>query len=181
MPKYFQRPSPTWIPINTRLKVAKVLLNDKDGTAVFSPTVHLNAANVLLDKIIENLHEAEGVVGIGITGYPLASAVAFLSIMSNFHPLDTLYLNGNCVVGHLDRKQAGIVIIKKDARKGKNLVKSVEVLRSLRYKILGVLVLVDYQEGAAQALKKKKIPFYSVFTDEEVVAEVEEWNNSITS
>lgn len=161
--------------------MAKVLLDDKDGTAVFGPTMHLNAAHVLLDKIIENLYEAEGVVGIGITGYPLASAISFLSIMSNFHPLDTLYLNGNCVTGHLDRKQAGVVVIKKDAYKGKNLVKAVEVLRSLRYKVLGVLVLVDYREGATQALQKKKIPFYSVFTAEEVVAEVEEWNRSITS
>ena len=102
--------------------MAKVLLEDKDGTAVFCPTVHLNAAHVLLDKIMEHLHTAEGVVGIGIAGYPLASAVAFLSIMSNFHPLDALYLNGNCVAGKLDRKKAGLVLIKRDAHKGKNLV-----------------------------------------------------------
>lgn len=178
--KYYARPSPTWIPINTRLKMAKILYADKDGTAVFSPSCHIQAAHVLLDELIAHLHEVEGVVGVDITGYPLASAVAFLSMMSSFHPIDALYLNGNCVVGNL-RKRGGVVLLKKEARKGKNIIRAVEILRSLKYKILGVLVLIDYQEGATVALQQKKIPFYSVFTSETVVAEVEEWNRSINS
>jgi len=161
--------------------MAKLLLEDKDGTAVLSSHGHLQAAHVLLDEIIENLHEAEGVVGAEITGYPLASAVAFLSIMSNFHPLSVIYLNGSCAVGGLEHKKAGLVLIKKDAHEGKDLIRAVNALRSLKYKVLGVLVLVDHQKGAAEALKKKKISFYSVFTPDQIATEVKEWNQSINS
>jgi orotate phosphoribosyltransferase len=160
--------------------MAKLLSEDKDGTAIFNPSGHLQAAHLFLDKIIENLNEAEGIVGVEITGYPLASAVAFLSMMSNFHPLSALYLNGNCVVGELHKK-AGVVLLKKDAHEGKELIKKIEILRSLKYKVLGVLVLVDHQEGAVEALKKKKIPLYNVFTPGEITDEVEEWNRSISS
>ncbi len=181
MPKYYQRSSPIWSPINTRLKIAKLLLSDKDGTALFGPTGHLNAANVLLDEIMEHMYETEGVVGTGITDYPLASAVSFLSIMSNFHPLDALYLNGNCVAGRLERKNSRLVVLKREVHTGKKLIRSIEILRSMRYKILGAVVLVDHQGGAVEAMKKKKIPLYSIFTNEEAVTEVEEWDQSVKS
>lgn len=181
MSRYYQRPTPSWIAINVRLKAAKLLYNsNSNGAIALTCSGHLHLGHVLLEKLVEDLHEVEAVVGLGINGYPLASAVSCLSIMSHFHPIDAIYLNDSCVVGKLDHKKAGLVLIKDSAHSGVNIVDSVKILRSFKYRILGVLVLVDYEEGAREELAKIKVPFYSVFTPTQIKTEVEEWENSKT-
>jgi orotate phosphoribosyltransferase len=178
MTKYNYRPSPMIRLINVRSKVARALHKDKNGLYLFRSNGHVHAAHLILEIIVSRFYEADGVIGLGMKSYPITSSISCLSLMSAFHPLDTLYLNGNCVAGDLPRKSSGLVLVKDAAYQGKDILKAIKILRSLRYKILGAVALIDHEGKVGDLLKKKKLPFYSVFTPDEIITEVKEWKTS---
>jgi orotate phosphoribosyltransferase len=133
----------------------------------------------LLDLALAFAERPVAVAGVELGGCPLASAVALRSFDRGC-PLDAIYvrkgvkdhgsrrlLEGD---GHL-REGAPVVVLEDVVTSGRSTLEAVEKLRARPLRVVGVVALVDRLEGGREALEAAGLPFASVFTRRDFIAE----------
>ena len=119
--------------------------------------------------------EADAVAGVALGGCPLASAVALTSHFAGA-PLDAVYVR-KAEKGHGSKRRiegdthlpegAAIVVLEDVVTTGGSTIDAVAHLREQGYRVLGVVVLVDRQEGGAEALAAADIPLRVLYRKED--------------
>jgi orotate phosphoribosyltransferase len=133
---------------------------------------HVWAGQLMLETIALHFPEARAVAGVELGGCPLASAVSLMSaVAEGFHGLDALYVRktkkdhgtGNLVEGKSDLKKGAKVILLEDVvTTGGSSLDAVKALQNEGFEVLGVVALVDRNEGAAEAFKAASVRFIRI-------------------
>ncbi|MEM9188940.1 MAG: orotate phosphoribosyltransferase [Myxococcota bacterium] len=136
---------------------------------VLTAVGHRLAGELLLGEARRNKPDA--VAGVALGGCPLASAVAMMSLEAG-SPLDALYVRKGAkdhgskrnIEGD-DRlaKGARIVMLEDVVTTGGSTLDAVAELRSKGYEVVGVVALVDREEGGRDRLSAASLEFSSVF------------------
>lgn len=148
--------------------------------SALTATGHLIIGRALLSKLEESFRDVQAVAGVELGGFPLASSVALLSTLDDedLRHYNALYVRkqkkdhgtGQLVEGK-DGVATGskVVLLEDVVTTGGTSIKAVQTLREEGFDVIGVIALVDRQEGATQALQAAGITFYSVTTREELL------------
>jgi orotate phosphoribosyltransferase len=140
--------------------------------AVLSPEGHWAVGNIMWQMVQDNFPTADAVAGVALGGCPLASAVSFKSFWSFGDSLPALYVRkaakdhgtAALVEGRSNVPAGSKVVLLEDVvTSGGSSLRAVETLRLAEYEVLGVLAIVDREEGAAEAFKAAGVPFFPVF------------------
>lgn len=111
--------------------------------------------------------EVDVVAGVELGGCPLASAVAAVSYMDALYIRKTPKGHGSGKQIEGTAKEGSTVILLEDVvTTGGSSLKAIEVLRRApeKFRIAGILALVDRLEGASEAFAQAGLPFRSIFT-----------------
>jgi orotate phosphoribosyltransferase len=124
----------------------------------------------LMFAALDELPACEAVAGVELGGCPLASAVSLMSFQKG-RPLPALYVrkqqkdHGSKRLIEGDRAaRAGmpVVILEDVITTGGSTLKAAETLREAGLHVVGVVALVDRQEGGAEALRAAGLPVVSI-------------------
>jgi orotate phosphoribosyltransferase len=141
--------------------------------AVLSAEGHDAAGQILLEVTAHGFPNVEAVAGVELGGCPLASAVSLLSLKSDFRNLPALYVRKATkdhgtkgrVEGTASTHPAAKVVLLEDVvTTGGSSLRAVEALRDSGFEVLGVVALVNRNEGADEAFDEAALPFFSVLT-----------------
>lgn len=139
---------------------------------------HELAARLMLERIQADFAETVGVAGVALGGCSLASAVAMLSVMIHLdRPLDAIYVrkaakdHGTSSLiegGNRLPVSAPIVLLEDVVTTGGSSLRAVAALES-RFSVLGVIALVDREEGAGAAFMAAGMPLVSIYSRDDFV------------
>ena len=114
--------------------------------------------------------------GLTLGADPISNAVAYTSYRKD-DPLESfvvrkepkkhgtmLWVEGNVTKG--DK----VIIVEDVVTTGGSTIKAIDRARKCGLNVLGVIVLIDRQEGGKQAVEKKGVPVKVLFTREEIMA-----------
>lgn len=135
---------------------------------------HVLAGALMLAAVATDFESARAVAGVELGGCPLASAVSMLSqtLQTERIRLDALYVRkerkghgtGNLVEGKAGLPQGTPVVLLEDVvTSGGSSLKAVAALKEEGFDVLGVLALVDRNEGAKDAFAKSGIKLVKIF------------------
>ena len=173
--KYILRP--IWSPINVRVKLARMLLKFSfNGKSIdCSQTTllcsgHVYAGHLMIKELAECFPSVESVIGMDPVGFALASSVSTMSVLSNFHPLDAVFLTEKSLSGPLRKKS--VVVLLTGAANVKETLSKVKKLKSIsNLKLMGVLSLINMQDGTEEALRKARVKYQTVYTKEQIITD----------
>ncbi len=147
--------------------------------AVLTSEGHKLVGILMTDRVLKAFPEASAVAGVQLGGCPLASAVSMESgrrwLSSG---MNALYVRKEkkdhgttqMVEGKGSVPAGSKVVLLEDVfTSGSSAIKSVEVLRAEGYDVVGVIGLVDREEGAAEAFSAAGIRFESLFKRSELL------------
>jgi len=133
---------------------------------------HVWAGQLMLEAVALHFKEARAVAGVELGGCPLASSVALLSAVApEIHSLDALYVRktkkdhgtGNLVEGKGDMESGTPVVLLEDvATTGGSSMRAIKALQDEGFRVLGVITLLDRNEGASDAFREADIPFVAI-------------------
>ena len=125
-----------------------------------------------LIKVLEKERDVkiDAVGGPAIGAIPIASAIAYQSYLRN-EPVQTFCVRKepkghglkNQVEGY-DQPGSKVVIVDDVVTTGESTLVAIEGAQRAGFKVEGVIVLVDRQEGGGERLREKDFPFLAVFT-----------------
>lgn len=157
--------------------------------SALSPEGHHVLGNYLLMRIISAFSGAVAVAGVELGGCPLASAVSMTSAYSHHsnlgdtdlirtEPLEALYVRkrakehgtGNLVEGNFVPGMK-VVLVEDVVTSGGSSIRAVRSLRETGADVLGVIAVLDREEGASSAFESEGIKFERLTTMREVLAE----------
>jgi orotate phosphoribosyltransferase len=151
--------------------------------AVLSADGHQTAGRVLLHLLEETFPMVEAVAGVELGGCPLASAVSTLSAVRHLadwphaYGLNALYIRkarkDHGTEGRIEGMAdpgAQVVLLEDVLTSGGSALSAVRVLQEFEFNVLGVLALVDREEGAADTFAAAGIKYRAVFTQTELRA-----------
>lgn len=134
----------------------------------------------LMFEAIEQLYPScEAVAGVELGGCPLASAVSLLSFERG-KPLDALYVrkevkdHGSKRLVENDkslRKGLAVVVLEDVITTGGSTLKAVEKLKTVGTNVIGVVAIVDREEGGAEAIRAAGLSFVSIATKRDITGE----------
>jgi orotate phosphoribosyltransferase len=114
--------------------------------------------------------------GLTLGADPISNAIAYTSYRKD-DPLESfvvrkepkkhgtmLWVEGNVAKG--DK----VIIVEDVVTTGGSTIKAIDRARKCGLNVLGVIVLIDRQEGGKQAVEKKGVPVKVLFTREEIMA-----------
>ena len=137
---------------------------------------HALVGSLMFDAIEQLFPTCEAVAGVELGGCPLASAVSFLSFERG-KPLAALYVrkevkdHGSKRLVENDkslRDGLPVVVLEDVITTGGSTLKSVEKLKAVGVEVLGVIALVDRQEGGADALKQAGLKLVAISTKSDI-------------
>lgn len=126
------------------------------------------------------LGRPEAVAGVALGGCPLASAVSmFSAFMGSFggpQPLPAIYIRQeakdhgtkNLVEGGFEAGMQ-VVLLEDVVTSGGSSLRALQTARTAGLSILGIVAVVDREEGAAETFAKADIPFRALTTLKEIV------------
>ncbi|NUP11342.1 MAG: orotate phosphoribosyltransferase [Polyangiaceae bacterium] len=138
---------------------------------------HGLVGSLMFDAIEQTFPSCEAVAGVELGGCPLASAVSFLSFERG-KPLAALYVrkeakdHGSKRLVENDkslRDGLPVVVLEDVITTGGSTLKSVDKLKAVGADVLGVIAIVDRQEGGAEALKQAGLTFVAIATKRDIV------------
>ncbi len=126
-------------------------------------------AKIILDLIKGDCADAVG--GLTLGADPLVGAIGALSYQSG-RPVNTFIIRKEPkahgkqqqIEGPLLKKDARVILIDDVATTGKAFLQSLDVLEKIGVKIIKAVCIVDRQEGAKEALAKRRCELVSIFT-----------------
>ncbi len=132
---------------------------------------HALTGELLFEKLTE-LPKCDAVAGVELGGCPLASAVSLTSFQRG-RPLPAFYVrkerkdhgSAKLVEGDSSLKPGIRVVLLEDViTTGGSSLKAVTALRSVGAEVVGIVALVDRQEGGAAAIAEAGLPLVSLTT-----------------
>jgi len=155
---------------------------DCKQTALTANGHHL-AGCILLRALDEHFPNVETVAGVALGGCPLASAVSTLSAHQSEdwpHPyaLNALYVRearkdhgtSRRIEGPIDDTRLHVVLLEDVVTTGGSSLAACDALTEEGCRVLGVIALVDREEGATEAFAAREIPLRAIFTQTELRA-----------
>ena len=130
-------------------------------------------ASFILEILRDDDFEAIGGPTLGAD--PMLGAIAVLSFQNN-RPINTFIIRKSPkahgkqqqVEGPLLKEGSRVVLIDDVATTGKAFLQSLDVLESMRVKVLKAVCLVDRKEGAGEALARRGCPLVALFDISEI-------------
>ncbi len=127
----------------------------------------------LVFRIIRN-EKIDALGGPTLGADPIVSTVAFLA-HKNKKKLKAFLIRKNpkkhgrqkLIEGQPLNPGERVVLVDDVATSGGSIIKSINVLKEARVKVVGAITVVDRQEGAAEALAKYNCPLQSLFTKDD--------------
>ncbi|MBK6517899.1 MAG: orotate phosphoribosyltransferase [Polyangiaceae bacterium] len=138
---------------------------------------HVLVGSLMFDAIERLFPSCEAVAGVELGGCPLASAVSVLSFERG-KPLAALYVrkeakdHGSKRLVENDkslREGIPVVVLEDVITTGGSTLKSVEKLKAVGATVLGVIAIVDRQEGGAETIKAAGLPFVAITNKADIV------------
>jgi orotate phosphoribosyltransferase len=138
--------------------------------AVLTAEGHSLVGSLMFDTIEQAFTGCEAVAGVELGGCPLASAVSMKSFERG-NPLPALYIRKEAkdhgskklVEGDKSLREGLQVVVLEDViTTGGSTLKAVEKLKLVGAKVLGVIALVDREEGGADALRDAGLKLVSL-------------------
>jgi len=139
--------------------------------AVLTAEGHALVGEAMLDAL-GSLPPCDAVAGVELGGCPLASAVALTSFRRGA-PLDAVYVRKDAK-DHGSRRTlegntrlpegARIAILEDVVTTGGSTLKAAAKLRDARYRVAGVVALVDRLEGGREAIENDGLPLVALYT-----------------
>jgi orotate phosphoribosyltransferase len=126
----------------------------------------------LMFELLAQLPDCEAVGGVELGGCPLASAVSLISFQHG-RPLNALYVRKakkdhgttKLVEGDKSLKPGLRVALLEDVvTTGGSSLKAVESLKEAGAVVVGIVALVDRQEGGAEAIRAAGLPLVTIAT-----------------
>jgi orotate phosphoribosyltransferase len=126
----------------------------------------------LMFELLAQLPACEAVAGVELGGCPLASAVSLTSFQRG-RPLNALYVRKakkdhgttKLVEGDKSLKPGLKVVLLEDViTTGGSSLKAVESLKAVGAEVVGILALVDRQEGGADTIRASGLPLVTLAT-----------------
>jgi orotate phosphoribosyltransferase len=136
---------------------------------------HALVGSVMLEAAERLAIKPRAVAGVELGGCPLASAVSLVSFQRGT-PLDAIYVRKQAKEHGSARLMEGdtkipdgtpVAVLEDVITTGGSTLKAVEKLRERGLSVAGVVVLVDRQEGGAEALAAAGLEVISVFLRDE--------------
>jgi orotate phosphoribosyltransferase len=134
----------------------------------------LTQASVLIfEELKKSFPNAEAVAGVELGGCPLASGVSQVSYLRGWTPLPGFYVRKakkdhgtqKLVEGDKSLKPGMRIVLLEDViTTGGSSLKAVETLREAGAQVLGIIALVDRQEGGAETIKSAGLPLIALTT-----------------
>lgn len=138
--------------------------------AILTAEGHSLVGSLMFDTIEQAFHGCEAVAGVELGGCPLASAVSMKSFERG-NPLPAFYIrkeakdHGSKKLVENDKSlkpKLGVVVLEDVITTGGSTLKAVDKLRQVDANVLGVIALVDRQEGGAEALRDAGLKLVSL-------------------
>lgn len=132
---------------------------------------HALAGELMFDALAE-IPECDAVGGVELGGCPLASAVSLVSFQRG-RPLPALYVrkerkdHGSAKLVEGDkalRPGLRVALLEDVITTGGSSLKAVKALETAGAKVVGILALVDRQEGGAETIREAGLPLCSLTT-----------------
>lgn len=148
--------------------------------SALSPEGHHILGSFLLIRLLATFPQAEAVAGVELGGCPLASAVSMLSVRNEgaLRSLEALYVRkkakehgtGNLVEGNFTTGMK-VVLLEDVVTSGGSSIRAIQSLKDAGVDVLGVIAVLDREEGAEEAFAKEGIILRSLTTMREVLGE----------
>lgn len=136
---------------------------------------------VEMHEIIRSrFQEAVAVAGVPTGGIPLATSVTNRSGQVGKRPLPQVLIRkeakahgadpGSMLVNHkqFEGQSAEIVLLEDVTTTGASVIKAADLLEEVGFEVIGIIVLVDRQEGSREAIEAAGYDMASVFTRKDV-------------
>jgi len=140
---------------------------------------HALVGRAMLERALGLARRPVAVAGVELGGCPLASAVAVVSFQQGT-PLDAIYVRKE-VKDHGSKRElegdahlpdgARVVVVEDVITTGGSTLKAVEKLRARPFDVVGVVALVDRDEGGAEAIRAAGLQLATVFRRRDFMAE----------
>lgn len=145
-------------------------------STLLTPRGHFTVGHIIHNIISQSHLDAQAVAGVELGGCPIASAVSTISAASYVMKLDALYVRKEAkdhgtkklVEGRLGAGTK-VVLLEDVVTSGGSSLRAIMSLQKEGYDVLGVIALVDREEGAKEAFERSGIPFQSVFTRKDLL------------
>lgn len=152
-----------------------------------SPEGHVHLAEMLYEMVTQGTFKPDLVAGVELGGCPLASAVSMYSGLpytggpaapgQPLHPLPAVYVRKqakdhgakNLVEGPYEPGQT-VLLLEDVVTSGGSSLRALEALREAGLSPVGVLAVVDREQGGAEAFAKANTVFRALVTMKEVLA-----------
>lgn len=124
----------------------------------------------LMFQALAELPECDAVGGVELGGCPLASAVSLVSFQAG-RPLPALYVrkerkdHGSAKLVEGDRSlRPGlrVALLEDVITTGGSSLKAVRALEAVGAKVIGILAVVDREEGGAETIRQAGLPLFSL-------------------
>lgn len=147
---------------------------DVRKTALSSEGHHL-LGNHIYQTIYDNFRSAEAVAAVALGGCPLASSTSFASF-THKHPLPALYIRKeakeygtrNLIEGEFHSGMQ-VVLLEDVVTTGQSSMRAINALTIIGIKVIGVIAVVDREEGGYEHITQMKIPFMPLCKISEVL------------
>ena len=164
-------------------KKSRYFIDCKD--ALLTSIGHNAAGNIIISMLGDLEYKTgshtQGVAGVPIGGYALASAVATISGgWSGRQPFDALYIRKEAKDHGTKRRVEGsllgtngtdVCLLEDVITTGGSVMNSLEILKDEKYNPVSVISIVDRGEGGKEAIEDKYgIPVFSAFTLADILA-----------
>lgn len=143
---------------------------------------HVQVAAALLKAIDALARRPQAVAGVELGGCPLASAVATVSALQK-RPLDAIVVrkavkdhgSARWVEGasHL-HKHTPVVVVEDVVTTGGSTIRAVQRLKEQGLDVVGVVALVDRNQGGKEVIENEGLEFVSIYTRSDFLPDNEE-------
>ncbi len=139
--------------------------------AVLSAEGHVLTGNVMLAALCD-LPNCDLVAGVELGGCPLASAVSLTSYLRGT-PIDAIFVrkeskdHGSQRLLEGDAHVSGpqrVAVLEDVTTTGASTLRAIARVHEAGHRVVGVVTLVDRQEGGGEAIAAAGVPFVAVFT-----------------
>lgn len=136
---------------------------------------HVLAGRLLFEEICFLGSYPDAVGGLELGACPLASAVAYTSILDN-RPINSFIVRkeakehgtGRWIEGRaLIPDGSKVVILEDVVTTGSSVIKAIDRCRQEKFEVIGCLALIDRLDGGRQAIEAQNVFFKSIFTYED--------------
>ncbi len=133
---------------------------------------HALVGVAMFDALQKLPRRAQAVAGVELGGCPLASAVALISFQRG-HPLDAIYVRKAAKDHGSQRRLEGdsrvadgtpIAILEDVVTTGGSTIACAEQLRARNLDVVGVIAIVDREEGGRERLDAASLPLVALYT-----------------